>query len=165
MAGDARDCGGIARRTAGDGRARRIRTPEPAIRWVDSRIFPHTGSHLERWRIRRLPGTPELQAKWFMDQALVLKTSTDSRREFFLRQRSIQVGRLDRRRGASGRGESRPLSAPTGRGATAHGIRLRVGSLRVERHYSGTISTSTDLNAGVLERGSTSRGTSVFASG
>ena len=40
---------------------------------------------------------------------------------------------------------------------------IRYGKAKVDQ--SGTTSTITFLNAGVLERGSTSRGTSVFASG
>ena len=65
------------------------------------------------------PDKPELQVKWFLDQAEAVKKQRDRRGQ--VGRRPEPVRRLDRRRRAPGRAVPRPLPAPPRRGARPAG--------------------------------------------
>ena len=65
------------------------------------------------------PEKPELQAKWFIDQALAIKRKPHRRGRRRLRHRPGQVRRVDRRRRAPRRAVPRPLPAAARRGPQA----------------------------------------------
>ena len=65
------------------------------------------------------PEKPELQAKWFIDQALAVKRKAIAARRRRLRQGPGEVRRVDRRRRAPRRAVPRPLPAAARRGAQA----------------------------------------------
>ena len=61
------------------------------------------------------PEHPELQAKWFIDQALAVKKQRIARGRRRLRQGPVEVGRVDRRHRAPRRAVPRALpAAPQG---------------------------------------------------
>ena len=68
---------------------------------------------------RGFPENPELQAKWFIDQALAVKKQAIAVGRRQLRQGPVEVGRLDRRHRAPRRAVPRPLPAAARRGARA----------------------------------------------
>ena len=69
------------------------------------------------------PEHPELQAKWFIDQALAVKKKAIAVGRRRLRQGPLEVGRVDRRHRAPGRAVPRPLpAAAQGSARAAEGL-------------------------------------------
>ena len=124
VAGQAGREGRPAAGAAGHGLARRVRRQEPQLRRrrlasASSRCASGSGTRATTPATR---DNPELQAKWFIDQALAVKTQAIAARRRRLRQGPVEVGRVDRRHRAPRRAVPRPLpAAPRARRAGCSG--------------------------------------------
>ena len=96
-----------AARAAADGLAGRVRDEERQLRRRGlGRLLPDARRDLEPGRLRGLPDKPELQVKWFLDNAEASRRRGSPRAS---RSRPEPLRRLDRRRRAPGRAVPRPL--------------------------------------------------------
>ena len=83
------------------------------------RLLPDAPGIWNQGAYKGYPEKPELQAKWFIDQALALKRKRDRRGRRRLRPGPRQVRRVDRRRRTPRRAVPRPLPAAARRGPQA----------------------------------------------
>ncbi len=81
---------------------------------------------------------PELQAKWFIDQALAVKKKAIASRRRRLRQGPVEVGRVDRRHRAPGRAVPRPLPAAA-QGSARAAARLNDEAARRVSHRAADV--------------------------
>ena len=83
-------------------------------------FFQMRGSVWNAGEYAGYPEKPELQMKWFVDQAVEIKRKRLEEGAGGLRQRSLVLRAVDRRRRAARRAVPRPLPAAPRRGARAH---------------------------------------------